>query len=106
MATSQSTADLLVDQMSLAGAVSSRKMFGEYALYLDRKVVALLCNEKLYVKPTEQGRAFIGDVLEAPPYPGAKPYFLIEDEYFEDREFLSTLLRRTADALPPPKKKH
>ena len=45
---------------------------------------------------------------ETPPYPGAKPYFLIEDR-FDDREWLSLLIRVTVKELtaikPRPKKK-
>jgi TfoX/Sxy family transcriptional regulator of competence genes len=94
----------IVDQMSDAGRIASRKMFGEYALYCDDKVVALVCDNQLFVKPTEKGRAYIGDVDEAPPYPGAKRYFLIEDR-FEDREWVSELIRITAQEVPKSKPK-
>ncbi len=104
MATKQSTADYLADQMSGAGTIRCRKMFGEYGVYCDDKIVALICDNTLFVKPTPEGRALLGSVTEAPPYPGSKPYFLI-DEQCEDREFLSTLIRTTADALPEMKKK-
>ena len=105
MATSPSTADFLVDQMSDAGTIRSRKMFGEYAVYCDEKVVALICDDRLFVKPTVAGRAFIGKVEEAPPYPQAKPHFQIEEDKWEDREWLSALIRKTAAELPAPKKK-
>ena len=105
MATKQSTADFLVDQMSLAGEVRSRKMFGEYAIYCDDKVVALVCDEQLFVKPTIAGKNFIGDVTEAPPYPRAKPHFRIDGDRWEDREWLSSLIAKTAAELPEPKRK-
>jgi TfoX/Sxy family transcriptional regulator of competence genes len=105
MATKQSTADYLVDQLSGAGAIRSRKMFGEYALYCDEKVIALLCDDQLFVKPTDAGRALIGEPEEAPPYPGAKPHFLIPEERWEEREWLSSLVAATAESLPKPKKK-
>jgi TfoX/Sxy family transcriptional regulator of competence genes len=79
-------------------------MFGEYALYSDGKVVALICDNQLFVKPTESGRALIGDVKEAPPYPGAKMYFLIEEKV-DDREWLSELIRITTKELPEPELK-
>ena len=90
--------------MEGAGIVTYRKMFGEYAIYCDSRVVALICDNQLFVKQTESGRAFIGDVDEAPAYPGAKPSFLIEDK-FEDREWIGNLIRITADGLPAPKPK-
>jgi len=56
------------------------------------------------VKPTEGGKAYIGDVVEAEPYPGAKLYFLIEDK-FEDRERIGELITMTAQELPMPRLK-
>lgn len=104
MASEQSFVEFIVDQMEDAGVVTYRKMFGEYAVYCDGKVVALVCDNQLYVKPTASGRSYIGAVSEAAPYPGAKPYFLIEDA-FEDREWISGLIRTTAKELPLPKPK-
>ena len=57
-----------------------------------------------FIKPTDGGRAFIGNVVEAPPYPGAKPSFLIEGQ-IEDGDWLSELVRITARELPAPKPK-
>ena len=104
MATDLEFMEFLADQMAGAGEISYRKMFGEYAVYLDGKVVALVCDNQLFVKPTPGGRAYIGEPTLAPPYPGAKDYFLIADA-FEDREWISELIRITARDLPAPKPK-
>ena len=104
MATDLEFMEFLADQMAGAGEISYRKMFGEYAVYLDGKVVALVCDNQLFVKPTAAGRAFIGAPVEAPAYPGAKNSFLIADA-FEDREWISELIRITARDLPAPKPK-
>jgi TfoX/Sxy family transcriptional regulator of competence genes len=63
-----------------------------------------VCDNQLFVKPTEKGRGYIGNVVEAPPYPGAKQYFLIEDGV-EEREWISKLIRITAQEVPEPKPK-
>jgi len=104
MASDLSFVEFVADQIENAGQISYRKMFGEYALYNNGKVVALICDNQLFVKPTHAGRAFIGDVLEAPPYPGAKPSFLIEEK-LEDREWVSKLIAITEKELPLPKPK-
>ncbi len=104
MASDKNFADFIADQIENAGEITCKKMFGEYALYCEGKVVALICDNQLFVKPTEAGRAFIGNVAEAPPYPGAKPGFLI-DERLEDREWISHLIRITYKELPEPKPK-
>ncbi len=104
MSSNKDFIDFIVDQIDSSGTITYKKMFGEYAIYCDRKVVALVCNNQLFVKSTEGGRSFIGDVVEAPAYPGAKLSFLI-DEKLEDREWISELIRITARELPEPKHK-
>ncbi|TFH34683.1 MAG: TfoX family protein [Bacteroidia bacterium] len=104
MATDKSFMEFIVDQINSAGLVTYRMMFGEYVVYSDGKVFGLVCDNKLFIKPTEGGRAFIGNVTEAPPYPGAKNSFLIEEK-LDDRQWLSELVRITARELPEPKPK-
>ncbi|MBK7782715.1 MAG: TfoX/Sxy family protein [Ardenticatenia bacterium] len=104
MATDQDFVQYVCEESGLRDALSYKKMFGEYALYLDGKVVALVCDNQLFVKPTAEGRGLLGAVSEQPPYPGGKPYFQIDIE-FDDPELLGRLLRITALALPLPKPK-
>ena len=105
MASRQTTVDFIIEQMAGAGAVSARKMFGEYAVFCDGKLVALICDDQLFVKPTKAGRAHIGDPIEAPPYKGAKPSFLIDGDAWEDAAWMAALIRVTAAELPMPVKK-
>lgn len=107
MASKQSTVDFLVEQVSQAGIIRARKMFGEYGLYCDEKLVGLVCDDQLFLKPTEAGRAYSGDFVfvEKPPYPGAKPYLLVAPDLWDEREWLAGLVRATATELPLPKPK-
>ena len=68
----------VADQLAGAGTVTYRKMFGEYGMYLDGKIFALICNDQLYIKTTEAGRRLMPELETAPPYEGAKDYFLFE----------------------------
>jgi len=104
MASDQNFVDFVLDQIKNAGVITAKKMFGEYGIYSDEKLFGLICDNKLFVKPTNSGREFIGDVLEVPPYEGAKPSFLIEDK-IEDSEWLSELVRISIKELPLPKPK-
>jgi TfoX/Sxy family transcriptional regulator of competence genes len=101
MASDQKTADFVLDQLRGAGTMTAKRMFGEYGLYCDDKIVALLSDNQLFVKPTEAGREFAKGTPEAPPYPGAKPYLSVQDRV-DDREWLTELVRITAAALPKP----
>jgi TfoX/Sxy family transcriptional regulator of competence genes len=103
MASDKNQLQFVIDQIAAAGVVTARSMFGEYGIYCDGKIVALFCDNQLFVKPTDRGRSFIQGPVEAPPYPGAKPYFLIEDK-IEDRGWISELIRLTAQELPRSKK--
>lgn len=104
MASKQEFVDFVLDQIENAGEITAKKMFGEYGIYSDGKLFGLICDNKLFLKPTEAGRNFISEVAEVPPYPGAKPSFLIGDQ-IEDREWLSELVRISVKELPKPKKK-
>ena len=102
MANDQAFIDYIIDQLD--GDVTYRHMFGGTTLYLNGKVVGLICDNQLFVKPTTSGRAYIGDVVEAPAYEGAKNSFLIEDQV-DDADWLAGLFAVTAKELPAPKPK-
>jgi TfoX/Sxy family transcriptional regulator of competence genes len=104
MATGPDFADYVREQAAAAGSVTLKKMFGEYAVYVDGIVVALACDNQLFLKPTPATAARLREAPMAAPYPGAKPHAVI-DEWLDDPEALAALLRDTAAALPPPKPK-
>ena len=104
MASDLDFVEFVVDQMQHAGAITRRAMFGGHTLYCEGKVVALICDNQLFVKPTKAGKLFIGDVVEAPAYPGARLSFLIEEQ-LEDKEWISNLIRLTEKELPEPRPK-
>ncbi|MDF1839125.1 MAG: TfoX/Sxy family protein [Planctomycetota bacterium] len=93
MAHDQEFIDYVVDQIHDAGAIRFRHMFGGCTLYSNDKVVALICDGQVFVKPTD-----------AAAYPGAKPSFLI-DSGLDDHNWFSELIRVTEAALPKPRPK-
>ncbi len=102
MATGQDTMDFLLDQLSPLGEASAKRMFGEYCLYLAGKPVGFVCDDQLYLKPTEGGQAMLARIVEGLPYPGAKPHLLITPDQWEDGEWLCGIVRATArDCLNP-----
>ena len=104
MASDLSFIEFVLEQIENAGEITYKKMFGEYGLYSDGKIMALVCDNQLFVKPTKAGRTYIDNIIESPPYPGAKPYYLIDDR-LEDRDWISKLIRITVEELPEPKTK-
>jgi TfoX/Sxy family transcriptional regulator of competence genes len=105
MASTKNTVEYMTGQMRLAGTITFRAMFGEYGVYCEGKIVALVCDDQLFVKLTEPGRVFAEPVDEAPPYNGAKNWLRINENRLEDPDWLSTLIRKTWAALPVAKVK-
>lgn len=105
MATKQGTVDFLLDQLRDAGDVTAKKMFGEYGLYLQGRMFALVCDDTLFFKPTEVAATHFPDAPLGSPYPGAKPCLVIPEERWEDSDWLAPFALATALALPVPIKK-
>ena len=94
----------IVEQASQAGEVTAKKMFGDYCLYRDGKVVGLVCDNYLYLKPLKQLEPLLHecDLRMQPPYDGAKPHYVISD--VDDRDYVSILIKTVADNIPIKKK--
>jgi TfoX/Sxy family transcriptional regulator of competence genes len=104
MGTDESFMEHVVDQARLAGRLTYRKMFGEYGIYLDGKFIALACDNRLFVKPTQAILDHGLDVPALPPYPKGKPHPMI-DELLDDPDLLRRVFEDTAKYLPEPKEK-
>lgn len=101
MATTADFVAYVHEQSGLGADLSYKKMFGEYALYLGGKVVALACDNSLFIKPTPATDALAAELPRQPPYPGARPH-LLADDLLDDADSLRDLLVATAAALPLP----
>jgi TfoX/Sxy family transcriptional regulator of competence genes len=104
MAMDKETIAFILDQLAPL-PVRVRAMFGGHALYCDEKVVALMDDDTLYVKPTPISGEFLGKEALAPPYPGAKDSYMVPGDRLEEREWLREFISRTAEQLPAPKPK-
>ena len=102
MATDPDFVDYVAEQLALGPRLSLKKMFGEYGLYVDGKIVALVCDNSLHVKPSSASARLHPDLPTRPPYPGAKPY-PVADELLDDPDGLRTLIVETATLMPAPK---
>lgn len=103
MASNPDFVQYIVDQCGGAGEVEARKMFGDYGVYCNGKIFALVSDNGFYVKPTMAGRRMLRVEDMRPPYEGAKPCFYIED--VDDHDYLSALVKATCAELPDPKPK-
>ena len=102
MATDRDFIDYVIEQAGLGDRLSHKKMFGEYALYVDGKVVAFACDNSLFVKPSAAAATLAPQLPQRPPYPGAKDY-PVADELLDDTDAIRRLLVETAASMPLPK---
>lgn len=102
MASSLSYVEFVREQMSGAGTISYRRMFGEYGLYCDGKYFACICGDRLLVKVTPAGEALLPGCPRGIPYEGGGEMLLPD---VEDRETLEELVRVTCAALPGKKRR-
>lgn len=59
MATNDRVIKQICEAFAPAG-VTCKKMFGEYGLFVDGKVFALVCDDTLFVKPTPSAQMMLG----------------------------------------------
>jgi len=99
MATRPETIPPILD--AIPGSRAAR-MFGEYGLYLDDRVIALICDDTLFLKNIPEAAALLTGAELGPPYPGAKPH-LIADPWLDEPEILAKAAHAVARAVPAPK---
>ena len=104
MSTSALTMEYLEDQ--LAGLdVRTARMFGEFCVYVDGKVVGFVCDDTLFIKPSPMDPALLEGTEPGHPYPGSKEYHSVPGDLLENAEWVREALQATADALPAPRPK-
>lgn len=105
MSTRKETVDFILKKLDDPKHFSARAMFGEHALYADGKVVALICNDLLYVKIFPASNELESICEKGEPYPQAKLCYIVEESQLSTIENLPSILHAVAEAVPKPKKK-
>ena len=104
MATQPETVEFILGKLRDRGRFSARVMFGEYALYADGKVVALVCDDLLYVKILPASNELERQCEKGEPYPGAKPHYIVEEGQLSTIERLPAILCDVAASIPAARK--
>lgn len=103
MPTTQEYAKYVADQLSKAGEVTYKKLFGEYGLWLEGKFFGTVEDNQFYIKITDAGREMLPEAEPVAPHGGNPNMYLVEE--IEDTDFLAELVRRTCEQLPEAKKR-
>ena len=102
MACSQKFIELVCSTLSTLGEVKSRKMMGDYIIYLNGKCVASACDNNLYVKMYPQLEELLKGAEIGKPYQGAKDHYILDET---NPALIRKAISLILDILPERKRK-
>lgn len=102
MATSAEYLAFVLERLPPLWAVRSRKMFGEYMVYLNEKPVLSVCDNTVFLKKLPVLHGIMADAPCGFPYEGAKEHYILD---VENRELTKKALLAAENATPLPKPK-
>ncbi len=94
--------DSLCETLSPLGEISSRKMMGDYVIYVNGKCVITACDNVAFVKKLPCIESLMNEAECGCPYPGAKAAYILD---FADRNKTLKVIETLWSALPFPKPK-
>ena len=102
MACSQEFIEFISETLSSLGEVKSRKMMGDYIIYLNEKCVITACDNNLYVKMYPQLEELLKGAEIWKPYQGAKDHYILDES---NPALIRKAISLICDILPEPKRK-
>ncbi len=94
--------DLVCEALAPLGEVRSRKMMGDYVIYVNEKCVITACDNRAFVKKLDCIAPLMSDAETGCAYKGAKEGYILDfSNERKAREVISVLW----EALPFPKKR-
>lgn len=92
----------LCDILSPLGEVRSRKMMGDYVIYVNEKCVITACDNITFIKKLPYIAEMMSDAETGTPYPGAKEAYILDtSNHTKALEVIATLWEK----LPFPRKR-
>lgn len=104
MATSAEYIEFVRERIEKFGAIRTRKMFGEYMVYLNDRPILTVCDNTVYVKKFAELADIMKDAQCGFPYDGAKECYILDIENGELTQRVIPILGEIVP-LPKPKKK-
>lgn len=95
MDTTKEYRDFILEQLSNLEEISCKQMMGEYLLYYKKMLFGGIYDNRLLVKITKNNMKY--NMLEAIPYDGAKPMFLVDD--VDNKDVLENIILDTYNGL-------
>ena len=92
----------ICEQLEGLGNIRSRKMFGEYMIYVNEKPVVLVCDDTVFLKMLPCLEQLLAGRPTGNPYEGAKEHYILDPD---DRETLRRAALLAEEVIPVPKKR-
>ena len=92
--------EFVCDALAPLGEVRSRKMMGDYVIYLNDKCVITACDNMAFVKKLPCIADLMADAEFGCPYEGAKEAYILD---FQDRQKVLRVIEMLWEDLPFPK---
>ena len=103
MACTKEYIDFICEVLAPLGEVSTRKMMGDYVIYLNGKCVITACDNNAFIKKLDCIAPLMEDAETGCPYEGAKESYILD---FNDQRKAREVVSILWEALPFPKKKN
>lgn len=85
--------------------VRVHRMFGEYALYLDDRVVGFICDDTLLLKRVSEAAELTDGLPNGFPHPRSDPYALVDETLLADTDWLHETVLTIASTQPQKRKR-
>jgi len=95
--------NFVLDQINGVGIITSKKMFGEYLVYINQKPIILICENTAFVKKLDCIKNICEKGETGFPYKGAKEHYILD---IDNREELMEIIKAVEKVTPIPKKKN
>lgn len=102
MACSTDFIEFICDVLAPLGEVRSRKMMGDYVIYVNEKCVITACNNIAFIKKLPCIAELMADAENGYAYKGAKEGYILD---FHDRQKTLKVIATLWEELPYPKSK-
>ena len=101
MATSREYALFVENLFRGVDGFSMKRMFGEYGIYLQGRVLGFLCDEQILLQDTPTARKLLPNAERKELFPGSKLFIIFSDE--GNHHLLQSVAQAIWEELPVPK---
>lgn len=102
MPSTRNFVEFICDQLHGVGVLRIKKMFGEFFIYINDRPIILICDDTAFIKPHQALEAYLSDCLKAPPFRGAKQWYVLDAD---NQEQIQQAARIALPLTPIPIKK-